>query len=394
MNMEFNFTKNAKNFFYVLMAIGIITVIAGFATHNGQRTWAALLINNFYFTAIALCGTFFVAVNYIAQAGWAVGFKRVPEAMGQFIIFGGVGMILIFLFGHHDLYHWTHPEFYNKTGPDYDAILDGKKGFLNIPFYSIRLISYFLIWAGFTYWLRKESLAEDMDGSVNHYHKSVKIGAVYIILFGITSSTSAWDFLMSVDAHWFSTLFGWYTFAGLFVSGLATMCLLIIFLKSKGHLENVNENHLHDVGKFMFAFSIFWTYLWFSQFMLIWYANLPEEVTYFKARWDHYRLIFWVNFFINFTFPFLVLMTRDAKRKIKILVIAGCAILIGHWIDVYLMVIPGTIGKDWTGFNFIEFGIMFGYAGAFLYTVFASFTKAPLVAKNHPLLAESLAHHI
>ncbi len=391
--MEFNFTNNSKNFFRVLMAIGVLTIIVGFLM-NPHRTWAALLVNNFYFTAIALCGTFFVAVNYIAQAGWAVGFKRVPEAMGQFILFGGIGMILIFLFGHHDLYHWTHPENYVKETPDYDAILDGKKGFLNIPFYSIRLVAYFLIWAGFTYWLRKESLAEDLTGGIGHYDKSVKIGTVYIILFGITSSTSAWDFLMSVDAHWFSTLFGWYTFAGLFVSGLATMCMLIIYLKSKGHLGNVNENHLHDVGKFMFAFSIFWTYLWFSQFMLIWYANLPEEVTYFKARWDHYRFIFWLNFFINFCFPFLVLMTRDAKRKVKVLIIAGTAIIIGHWLDVYLMVIPGTIGNEWHGFNLIEFGVMFGYAGAFLFVVFTSLTKAPLIAKNHPLLAESMAHHI
>jgi hypothetical protein len=144
----------------------------------------------------------------------------------------------------------------------------------------------------------------------------------------------------------------------------------------------------------MFAFSIFWTYLWFSQFMLIWYANLPEEVTYTMARWDHYRLLFWVNFFINFCFPFLVLMTRDAKRKIKILVIAGTAILIGHWIDVYLMVMPGTIGSSWNGFNLIEFGILAGYAGAFLFVVFTSLAKAPLIAKNHPLLKESYAHHI
>jgi hypothetical protein len=398
--MEFNFKKNAKNFFMVLMAIGVVTIIAGFLI-NPHRTWSALLVNDFYFLAIALCGTFFVAVNTIAQAGWAVGFRRVPEAMGTFILFGGIGMILIFLFGHHDLYQWTHAEYYNKflagtktPNPDYDKILDGKKGFLNVPFFTIRMIAYILIWVGFTRWIRKESLAEDLDGGIKHYDKSIKIGAIYIVLFGITSSTAAWDFIMSIDAHWFSTLFGWYIFAGLFVSGLAAMCLLIIYLKSLGHYGNVNENHLHDVGKFMFAFSIFWTYLWFSQFMLYWYANLPEEVTYTKARWDHYRLLFWVNFFINFVFPFLVLMTRDAKRKIKILLIAGTAILIGHWIDVYLMVMPGTIGRDWNGFNLIEFGILAGYAGAFLFVVFTSLAKAPLIAKNHPLLKESIAHHI
>ena len=391
--MNYTFPQKNKNLTFILMAIGVITIIAGFLM-NPHRTWSALLINNFYFLAIGLCGTFFVAVNYIAQAGWAVGFKRVPEAMGSYIMFGMLGMILIFLFGHHDLYHWTHAELYDKKNPEYDEIIAGKHGFLNIPFYVVRLIAYFCIWVGFTYWFRQESLKEDIDGGVNHYHKCIKIGAIFIILFGVTSSTSAWDFLMSVDAHWFSTLFGWYTFAGLFVSGLATMCLLILYLKSQGYLENVNENHLHDVGKFMFAFSIFWTYLWFSQFMLIWYANLPEEVTYFKARWDHYRLLFWVNFFINFIFPFLVLMTRDAKRKRQVLVIAGTAILMGHWIDVYLMVMPGTVGLDWKGFNIIEFGVLAGYAGLFLFVVQTSLSKAPTVAKNHPLLPESLAHHI
>ena len=391
--MRYNFTKTNKNLTFVLMAIGIITIIIGFATNNAH-TWPALLVNNFYFLAIALCGTFFVAVNYIAQAGWAVGFKRVPEAMGSFIIYAAVGMVMIFIFGHKDLYHWTNPNLYDVKSTEFDKILMGKRGFLNIPFYMIRMILYFIIWVGFTYWLRKESLQEDLDGNIKHYNKSVKIGAVFIVLFGITSSTSAWDFLMSIDAHWFSTLFGWYIFAGLFVSGLATMCLFIIYLKSKGYLENVNSNHLHDVGKFMFAFSIFWTYLWFSQFMLIWYANLPEEVTYFKARWDHYRLLFWVNFFINFIFPFLVLMTRDAKRKMTILLIAGIAIVCGHWIDVYLMVMPGTMGDTWTGFNFIEIGIMLGYLGLFLYTVLNALSKAPLVPQKHPLLPESLAHHI
>ena len=398
--MRYNFTKNNKNLTFVLMGIGIITIVVGFLM-NPHRTWSALLVNNFYFMAIALCGTFFVAVNTISQAGWAVVLRRIPEAMGTFIIISAVGMILIFIFGHHDIYQWTHPEYYNKflpdgktLNPDYDKIMVGKHGFLNIPFFTARMIAYFIIWVGFTKWIRKESLQEDLDGDIKHYDKSIKMGAIFIILFGITSSTAAWDFIMSIDVHWFSTLFGWYIFAGLFVSGLATICLFAIYLKSKGYLEEVNENHFHDIGKFMFAFSIFWTYLWFSQFMLIWYANLPEEVTYFKARWDHYRLLFWCNFFINFIFPFLVLMTRDAKRKRKILLIAGIAIVCGHWIDVYLMIMPGTMGNTWSGFNLIEIGIMLGYLGLFLYSVLNALSKAPLVVQKHPLLKESLAHHI
>lgn len=375
-----------------MVAIGVIAIVAGFMT-DPTRAWASLLQNNFYFTAIALSGTFFVAFNYVAQSGWSVAIKRVPEAMGGFLKFGAVGMILIFIFGHHDLYFWTRAEYYDPKSPVYDHILVGKHGFLNIPFYVIRMVLYFLIWVGFTMLLRRESLQEDIDGNLDHFRKSVKFGAIFLILFAITSSTSAWDFLMSIDAHWFSTLFGWYTFIGLFVSGLATMCMFILYLKLKGYMEHVRPDHLHDVGKFMFAFSIFWTYLWFSQFMLIWYANLPEEVVYFKVRWDYYKFLWVANLLVNFCMPFLILMTRDAKRQVKILWVGGVIIFLGHWIDVYLMVMPGTVGKDWH-LGFIEFGTMIGYLGLFIWSTLSELSKAPLMPQKHPMLQESLYHHI
>src|SRR4051812_43607144 len=211
---RYELTKNNKLIPMIMMAVGVIAIIVGFMT-DVTRTWATLLHNNFYFTAMALCGTFFVAVNYVAQAGWAVGIKRVPEAMGGFLKFGAIGMILIFIFGHSDLYAWTHPEYYDPNNAAYDPILVGKRGFLNMPFYIIRMIAYFVIWVGFQYLLRKNSLEEDMNDGLEPYKKNFGLGAIFLILFAITSSTSAWDFLMSIDAHWFSTLFGWYTFAGL-----------------------------------------------------------------------------------------------------------------------------------------------------------------------------------
>jgi hypothetical protein len=389
---RYELTRNNKVIPMVMIAIGVIAIIVGFMTDK-TRTWATLLHNNFYFTAMALCGTFFVAVNYVAQAGWATGIKRVPEAMGGFLKFGAVGMILIFALGHHDLYSWTHPQFYDPASPEYDAILVGKRGFLNIPFYVIRIVAYFVIWVGFNYLLRKQSLQEDVYSGLEPYKKSVTLGAIFLVLFAVTSSTSAWDFLMSVDAHWFSTLFGWYTFAGLFVSGMAMMCMFIMYLKGRGYMDHVNPNHLHDVGKFMFAFSIFWTYLWFSQFMLIWYANLPEEVVYYQTRWNYYRTMWYSNLLINFIAPFLVLMSRDAKRQMKILWVAGVIIIVGHWIDVFLMVEPGTVGKEWS-IGFIEIGTAIGYLGLFIWSTLSELTKASLVPKNHPMLVESLHHHI
>ncbi|REK03466.1 MAG: quinol:cytochrome C oxidoreductase [Bacteroidetes bacterium] len=392
MDRKYELTQNNKVIPLIMMAVGVVAIVMGFMTDH-YRAWATLLHNNFYFTAIALCGTFFVAVQYVAQAGWATGIKRVPEAMGAYLKYGMAFMLVIFIFGHHDLYHWTHKELYDPSSDKYDPILDGKKGFLNVPFYVIRLIAYAAIWVGFTYLLRKQSLLEDQNGGLEPYNKSVVLGAVFIVLFGVTSSTSAWDFLMSIDSHWFSTLFGWYTFAGLFVSGLAMMALFILVLRKKGYMPHVNENHLHDVGKFMFAFSVFWTYLWFSQFMLIWYAHLPEEVVYYQVRWEYFKNLWVANLLINFIAPFLVLMTRDAKRQSAILWVAGIIILAGHWLDVYLMVTPGVLGKDWQ-LGFIEVGTMVGFLGLFLRTTFVELSKAPIVPQNHPMLQESLHHHI
>ncbi len=393
MDTNYTLTKSNKTIPMIMMAIGVIAIVTGFMT-DPTRAWAVLLQNNFYFTAIGLCGTFFVAFQYVAQAGWATGILRVPEAMGGFMKYGAIGMILIFFLGHDHLYFWTHAQYYDPNSPEYDHILVGKHGFLNIPFFSVRMILYFVIWVGFTMLMRRESLKSDIDGAgLDHFRKNVKYGATFLVLFAVTSSTSAWDFLMSIDSHWFSTLFGWYTFIGLFVSGLAVMCMFILYLKMKGYMQHVNDNHLHDVGKFMFAFSIFWTYLWFSQFMLIWYANLPEEVVYFKVRWENYRTMWIGNFLINFIAPFLVLMTRDAKRQVIILWVGGIIIFLGHWIDVFVMVMPGTVGRYWH-LGFIEFGTMIGYLGLFIWSTLSELSKAPLVAKNHPMLQETLHHHI
>ncbi len=385
--MNYTITKNNRTLTYVLMAIGLVAIVYGFVS-DPHRTWASLLLNNFYVMAIALAGTFFLAFNSVAQSSWWVVLKRVVEAMGTHILPAGIIMLLIFAFGHHDLYHWTHAELYDKSSDHYDKILDGKHGFLNIPFFVIRMIVYFGIWIIFTRIFRKESLLEDTDGDLKHYKKTFRFGAAFLVLFGITSSMSAWDFIMSVDSHWFSTLFGWYIFAGLFVSGLTVIAMLVVYLKSRGYLESVNDNHLQDIGKYMFAFSIFWTYLWFAQFMLIWYANLPEEVVYYIARMDHYRGLFITNFAINFSVPFLLFMTRDAKRKKNLLLIGGVFMLIGHWIDVYLMVTPGTQGSH-GHIGFIELGTLAGLAGLFLFMVFNALSKAPMMPQKHPMLEES-----
>jgi hypothetical protein len=346
-NMKYTVTRNNKMVAIILMVLGVLGIAYGFMT-DPHRQWANLLVDNFFFMAISLCGTFFVAVQYVANAGWSTAIKRVPEAMGQFLPVSAIIMLIIIFAHGHDLYHWMHKELFDPASPEYDKIIAGKQGYLNMPFFLIRVFLYFIVWILFQRLMRRESLAEDLDGSFSHYKRCLTWGAMFVVFFAASSSTSAWDFLMSIDTHWFSTMFGWYTFAGLFVSGLSTIMLILLYLKSRGYMPEVNENHLHDVGKFMFAFSIFWTYLWFCQFMLIWYANFPEEVVYFHERWQHgYKILFISNFFINFIMPFLILMSRDAKRNRKFLVVAASIICLGHWLDVFLMVMPGTVGKNW-----------------------------------------------
>ncbi len=206
---------------------------------------------------------------------------------------------------------------------------------------------------------------------------------------------AAWDWILSIDTHWFSTMIGWYVFASWFVSGLAFITIIVVNLKERGYLSIVNSNHIHDLGKFVFAFSIFWAYIWVSQFLLIYYANIPEESVYFVERLntDQYATVFYVILIMNFVFPFLALMTRDAKRHILFLKIVCPVVIVGHWLDFYLMVTPGTLNEQ-GGFGFLEIGMALVFGTAFLFVVLSSMAKMPLIAKNHPLLEESMHHHI
>lgn len=395
--MKYVFSGKLKMTSLVLMGLGLIGLIVSFiVTQNTERVWANLLLSGFFFTAIAVAGTFFIAVNIVGESGWYTVLRRVPEALGQYTYFGMAAILILVLAGVFGAHHlW---EFLDKDTVASDPILQGKMGYLNTPFYIIRIVAYFAIWGGFAYMLRKFSLQDEQLGTFDHYSKVRKWAATFLILYAVTSSTSAWDILMSIDAHWFSTLFGWYIFAGGFVSCLSATMVIMLYLKRKGYMPNLNDSHIHDVGKFMFAFSIFWTYLYFSQFVLIWYANIPEEIVYFMERYDTvYRPLVLLMVAMNFALPLLVLMTRDSKRNYGLLTVMGLLILLGHWLDVYQIIMPGTVGVDRSLTDLIglpEISCLFMFAGLFIFVVFTALTKAAVEPTKATFLDESKHHQI
>ncbi len=395
----------------VLTAIGIISIMGGghhyeaaegghHAFHWTQRLFANLWINNVFFTGLALVGVLFFAIQYAAQAGWSAGIKRIPLSYGAWLPFAFILLFGTFWLAKHDLFHWTHHELYEEGG---DAIIQSKAPYFfwplhagGFPFFFIaRMVLFFTLWYMLFIKLKGLAYQEDTIGGTESWYKMRKVSAIFILIFAVSSSMAAWDWVMSIDTHWFSTMFGWYMFASWWVSGLALTTLIVALLKDQGYLKIVNSNHLHDLGKFVFAFSVFWTYIWFSQFLLIYYANIPEETIYFLERWKSgsYAPLFYFNLIVNFFLPFLLLMTRESKRQSRILKMVAPIVLVGHWLDFYLMITPGTL-KENGGFGFLELGLMFVYSGLFIYVVLNQLSKAPLFAKNHPMLKESLHHHI
>ena len=392
----FTIDKKAKNFSMVLMAIGLIALIYGFST-DAHRAWPSLLFNNYFFIGIAVFGVFFVAKQYVSEAGWSIVLKRIPEAVMSVLPIMSLIMLFIMfasIMHWNHIYHWLHEGIMDPASDHYDKIIAGKEAYLNGSFFIIRTIIYLLGWNYFAKKLRALSVLEDkVVGTAIHF-KSVSTSAWFMVFFAVTSAMASWDWIMSIDPHWFSTIFGWYVFAEWGAIGFTTILLFTLYLKRQGYLEDVNENHIHDLGKWIFAMSLVWTYMWFSQFMLIWYANIPEEVTYFMARLEveNYKFLFWFSMIINFIAPIILLMSRDAKRNNGRLIFVGCVILVGHWINSYLLVTPGTLGTH-GHIGFVEIGMGLGFAGLFIYLVLNSLTKQPLETKNHPFLDESKNLH-
>jgi hypothetical protein len=418
MNNQFELPGSYKKWTWGLIVAGLIALIYGFivlhpfahaghgAEHNydSTRFWAVLLQNSVFWLLVVNASMFFICVTTMAMGGWQIALRRVPEAISSVVPILGIITFLVLMAiiwgGRTDIYHWLDNEAVKN-----DPILNGKSGFLNPKFYTIWSAICILMWWLLGRKMRTLSLESDKNGQMDYetgkkwIYKNTVWASLYTVFFGLSvASTVPWLWLMSIDAHWYSTMYSWYTFASTFVSGMALVALFVVYLKNKGQLEYVTEEHLHDVGKFMFAFSVFWTYLWFSQYMLIWYSNQPEETKYFIERIGtaeksgYYHVLFFTNLALNFLCPLLILMKRGVKRNWTMVTFMAFLIIFGHWIDFYQMVMPGTM-KDHAVLMPFEFGIAALFIGIIMWGVGKYLTSNSLLMKNHPFLKESMIHH-
>ncbi len=402
---QFEVPSKLKTWSYVLIAIGLVAFIAGLITkgmskdeHEQTIFIGTLMYNTIFWTLVCNASMFFLCVTTMAWGGWQQSFRRIPEAISTLVpIFGAItfAILMFVVFTHkHHIYHWLDTDAVAK-----DPILNGKSGFLNIKFFVIWTTLAIVLWSVLGWRMRQLSNEADKEPFDNQsgakfiLQNTVR-AATFLVWFGLTvGSTVPWLWMMSIDAHWYSTMYSWYNFASTFVSGMSLIALWVIYLKNKGYLEYTNQEHLHDIGKFMFAFSVFWTYLWFSQYMLIWYANIPEETIYFKHRVQGpYRGSFFLNLVINFLCPLLILMKRAAKRNYTLLTFMAVLIIFGHWIDYYQQIM-GSLVKDHVTLGWLDFGILLLFVGIMINQVAKALASKPLIPKYHPFLKESILHH-
>ncbi|MBS1665766.1 MAG: quinol:cytochrome C oxidoreductase [Bacteroidetes bacterium] len=399
---NFETPSRYKTWSLALMGVGALSLIVGYFLYSNQdggtRFWSALLQNSVYFLLVVNAAMFFFAATTLAWGGWQISFRRVTEAIAACVIpIGAICFVILLalVFGHKsNIYEWL-----NKDLVQHDEALKGKSGFLSPSFFIVWTILTIGLWILFGYRLRVISREIDdtpltVQEGKKYIWKNTVWSAVYIFWFALTvASVTPWLWLMSLNAHWFSTMYSWYTFASSFVPGIALITLFVIYLKNLGYLEFTNKEHLHDLGKFQFAFSIFWTYLWFSQFMLIWYANISEETVYFKTRFEGaYAGLFYLNLVINFLAPLLIYMSRDSKRSYATLTFMSVALIFGHWIDFYQMVFGSTM-KDHVPMNLFDFGVAAGFVGLIMWNTARVLGKYPMIPQNHPFLKESIIHH-
>lgn len=364
--------------------------------------WTGWLIGSWYTLGFALFASFFLTINALASGGWAAVIKRVPEAMTRYFLMAVLpfGILAVAMMTSH-LYEWAVP---HEGGGLHAELIHHKEPWLNKTFWLVRMVIYFGLWIGFSWLMVRSSRAQDLDGDLKHTWSMRKVSAPFGIVFGLSVTFASVDFVKSIEPTWFSTMFGVYQFAGIMQSGFAMLILLLIVLRNSGHLkEQVNSNHFHTLGIWLISTSVFWAYIWFCQFLLIWYSNIPEETQHYFARWN--GPWFWVSFILNpllnFAIPFLILLPRPHKRNAKILGGVALVVLLGRFVDLWQWVAPRPKLVDhmpvpsftpWE--TLLTVGPVISLIGLFIWTTMKAMEGAPILAKKDPFYEESVHHHL
>ena len=369
-----------------LSAVGVVTAGAG-AFVDPARMWANWLLVSYYALTLALGGMCFVAMHYASGASWAVALRRIPEAMAGVVPFAALAVVVV-LVARPQLYLWTTGHF----GPILaESALAFKRAWLNWPFFLVRAVVYGVVWSLFAWAIRRQSRLQDTGGDVSRTFANRRLSIAFLVVFAVTFSLASFDWVMSLEPAWYSTIFGVYNFAGLFTAALSAVILVAIWLERAGPLAGVvNDNHFHDLGKLLFAFCTFWAYIWFCQYMLIWYANIPEETAYYIARTHGgWSVLFWLNVVLNWALPFAVLLSRSAKRNRSVLGAVAATVLVARWVDLYVMIMPPIVGEH-PHIGLWEIGLLAGGVGLFGLALTRALREAPIVPAGDPHLAASL----
>ncbi|NOX90081.1 MAG: hypothetical protein GXO77_13765 [Calditrichaeota bacterium] len=374
--------KAVQKFLLLLIVAGSLTFIAGLFL-SPRRIWGNFLITDFYILSLSLGAAFFVAVNYASNSGWVVAIRRIPEAISSTIWLSGIGA-LILIFGIHSLYEWSH------SAAIHEEVSGYFKAWFNESFFIIRLVVYFVVWIVLNRAILANSNRQDKHPDIAYTRKNVRNSALFIIFGGIAFCLASIDLMMSLQARWYSTVFPVLMISGMFLSGLAIIIVFVVILRHIGYSHIFTTEHLHTLGNYLLSFSVFWVYLWVSQHLLIWYSNIPEETSYYIFRhFGGWGSLSFLNVVLNWLIPFAVLLPVAARKSDKIMLQMAIVVLIGHWLDLFILVMPAFLGPEpsvsvWEILPFI------GFISLFVLVVFRRLRKSSLLPVNDPYLVESL----
>jgi len=372
--------------FRIVTFIGVFLLAMG-AVVSPARLWPAMLWSGIAILGVGIAALYFLAIHSVTGAAWATSFKRVPEAITGLVPVGGLITLIAISAGATTLY----PALAKGGAEELPAV---KQLWYMPGFYFGRSVAYVLLLSAFAWGFRRISRLQDEDSALVHTLRGRRLSCLFLIGGSFLVVLWSIDWLMALEPWWYSTIFGVYNFAGIFQSGLAVLLLFLVWLKHKGIFgEEINRDHIQDIAKFMFGMSTFWMYIWYSQYVLIWYTNIPEETAYFTLRMTGSWLpLFIINPILNWVIPFHVLMARKPKRSFTMASRIAVLILVGRAIDLYLMIYPPLL-ETGPRIGLAEVGVLLVTSGVIGVVVIRALGGASLVPVGDPYLEESLHHH-